>query len=125
MPRFVILHHEYPAGHARRAHWDLMLEWGEALRTWAVASEPGEASGVEGEPLPDHRLIYLEYEGPISGDRGTVAQWDAGDYLVEREAEGELKIQLSGRRLRGQLSLHREADDHFWRVSFSAAPNTG
>ena len=29
-------------------------------------------------PLPDHRSIYLEFEGPLSGDRGTVQQCDRG-----------------------------------------------
>jgi hypothetical protein len=44
MPRYVILWHELPETHevgaARESHWDLMLEWGDVLRTWALASEP-------------------------------------------------------------------------------------
>ena len=30
--------------------------------------------------LPDHRKHYLDYEGEISGNRGTVARIDAGTY---------------------------------------------
>jgi hypothetical protein len=125
MPRFVVLHHDFPVGHARRAHWDLMLEWGQSLRTWAVASEPGAASEAEAEALPDHRLKYLDYEGPVSNDRGSVTQWDAGQYDLELDCEGQLTVQLRGRRLNGTLTLCRETEGHFWRVSFSAAPSIG
>jgi hypothetical protein len=125
MPRFVVLHHDFPVGHARRPHWDLMLEWGQALRTWAVASEPGAANHIEAEALPDHRLVYLDYEGPISDDRGSVTQWDAGQYEVESDSQREVIVQLRGRRLNGKLTLCRMTEGHFWRVSFSAAPSTG
>jgi hypothetical protein len=125
MPRFVILHHDFPAGHARRPHWDLMLEWGQALRTWAVEIEPGVAMEVKAEALPDHRLAYLDYEGPISGNRGTVTRWDAGQYQLENDREDELTVQVRGGRLCGELRLRRETEGHFWRVSFSAAPSTG
>lgn len=102
-----------------------MLQWGQSLRTWAVANEPDGAIEIEAEALPDHRLAYLDYEGPISGDRGSVTRWDAGQYDVESDRGEELKVQLRGQRLRGQLSLRQEPGGHFWRVSFSAAPSTG
>ena len=89
MPRYVVLEHETPAGYARPRHWDLMLETGGALRTWALDEPPervrsgqGEHS-VQGELLRDHRLAYLDYEGPVSGDRGTVVRWDTGEYESE------------------------------------------
>ena len=102
-----------------------MLEWNQSLRTWAVASEPGGAIEIEAEALPDHRLAYLDYEGPISGDRGSVTRWDAGHYDLQSDCDGELKVQLCGQRLRGSLALRKEPSGHFWRVSFSAAPSTG
>ena len=45
MPRFVILLHECPLDFERPTHFDLMLEDGDTLRTWALESEPraGEA----------------------------------------------------------------------------------
>jgi DNA polymerase ligase (LigD)-like protein len=125
MPRFVVLHHDFPAGHVRRPHWDLMLEWGQSLRTWAMASEPGSATEIAAEALPDHRVAYLDYEGPLSGDRGSVTRWDVGQYHLERDREDELTIQLLGGRLRGELRLRQDTEGHFWRVSFSAAPSTG
>ena len=41
---------------------------------------------MDAEVLPDHRLAYLDYEGPISGDRGSVTRWDRGTYDVEHQS---------------------------------------
>ena len=51
MPRFVVLLHETPAGYSRGTHFDLMLEYGEALRTWALNKLP-----LAGDPVIAHRL---------------------------------------------------------------------
>lgn len=76
MPRFVILEHDHPI-----LHWDLMLETGDVLRTWRLAEAPTDtASVIAAEPLPDHRLAYLEYEGFVSGNRGSVKRWDSGTF---------------------------------------------
>ena len=81
MPRYVILQHEMPAGHEDRPlHWDLMFEWHDSLRTWALACEPRAGVEIAARRLSDHRLAYLDYEGPVSGDRGSVRRWDAGTY---------------------------------------------
>ena len=56
----------------------------------AAAARAGR--GFPAEALPDHRLIYLEYEGPISGDRGTVVAWDRGEYRLKRQSDAEWVI---------------------------------
>src|ERR1700704_4821039 len=93
MPRFVILEHDHPV-----LHWDLMLEAGTALRTWRLArapSAPGEV--IDALALPDHRLFYLDYEGPVSGGRGVVKRWDAGEYEpMPLSAAEELCVRLHG-----------------------------
>ncbi len=75
--RFVVLEHELPPESGRPSHWDLMLEqppeWGGMLLTFEVPNPPA----VWGPPtvvlkLPDHRSLYLDYEGPISRNRGSV-----------------------------------------------------
>ena len=71
--RFVVLRHELPAGANRPTHWDLMLEQQAALRTWAVPAPPEEVTDTEINRLADHRRKYLRYEGPVSGNRGTVS----------------------------------------------------
>ncbi len=129
MPRYVILLHELPAGHelARGAakHWDLMLEWGPALRTWALACEPAYGMTCDAEQLADHRLAYLDYEGPVSGNRGHVTRWDAGQYEIVSRAEDFLNLTLQGPILPCRLSLKKGDGNHFWRVSVGAAPIRG
>ena len=105
MPRFAILRMKAPQG----LHWDLLLESGAVLRAWALPQppEPGVELAVRG--LPDHRLLYLDYEGPIAGDRGSVTAWDRGNYRCLRESDTELAIEFSGGKLRGQATLRQAA----------------
>jgi hypothetical protein len=107
MPRFVILEHDHPW-----QHWDLMLEWGEVLRTWRLLAAPQLGQTVAAEALGDHRKLYLDYEGPVSGGRGTVRRWDAGDYqwLSAEPATEALSFVLQGQRLRGQARLERTSE---------------
>lgn len=125
MPRFVILRHELPAGHARRAHWDLMFERGGVLRTWSVEREPSSAGPIEANDLADHRVDYLDYEGPVSGQRGTVRQWDRGEYRLEEQAPDRWIVVLEGARMTGRMTFERSESTHSWRVSFTAAPTKG
>jgi DNA polymerase Ligase (LigD) len=129
MPRYVILFHEMPAGGERPTHWDLMLESGSALRTWALPVEPSADMDCQALALAEHRLAYLEYEGPVSENRGRVTRWDAGEYRPLAETPDTLAISLAGSKLRGQMTLTRGAKKgdatHSWRVSFSAEPSRG
>jgi hypothetical protein len=105
VPRFVLLQHDHPT-----LHWDLMLEVGTRLRTWRLAAPPSIQSPVAAEPLGDHRAIYLDYEGPVSGGRGSVQRWDGGTYddLVERE--GVTEARLEGAKIKGRCRIGREGD---------------
>ncbi len=129
MPRYVILLHELPAGQqlapGRSTHWDLMLEWGTALRSWALATEPAVGCTCNAEQLPDHRLDYLTYEGPVSGNRGQVTRWDAGQYQIEVPGNDALTVVLDGPRLPCRLVLEKTGGNHFWSVSVGAAPIRG
>ena len=120
MPRFVVLLHKTPVGYPRKTHYDVMLEHGGVLQTWAIEQLPAEGETIPAEKLPDHRLAYLEYEGEISGDRGTVSRTDAGQYEIVHETDAALVVRLSGEKLQGTLRLVRDGPDaHRWRVSFS------
>ena len=110
MPRFVILRHETPPGSQRPLHWDFMLEEGAALLTWALAEPPAEGRPIAAEALADHRTAYLDYEGPVSGDRGTVTRWDAGTYQWQRRRSCEIVVLLRGRALHGEVTLKRPND---------------
>jgi hypothetical protein len=114
MLRFVILEHDHPV-----LHWDLMLESGAALRTWRLAAPPGPGADFSAALSFDHRRLYLDYEGPVSGGRGRVVRWDGGTFTWGEEGEDRLVVRLSGGRLRGTLRLDRVAGED-WRGSFAA-----
>jgi DNA polymerase Ligase (LigD) len=130
MPRFVLLYHDCPPDYERPSHWDLMLESGNALRTWALAElpeawqaneSPMVANGelVKAVELADHRLAYLDYEGPVSGERGWVQRVDGGTYDTIADAKDCMEIRLDGRIVRGYLTLHR-ASDNQWTLRISS-----
>ena len=110
MPRFVILHHEMPPHVERPSHWDLMLEDEGALLTWAMDCELAVDVAVSADQLPNHRIDYLTYEGPISGDRGAVTQWDRGVFEWITRSEEELLVQLNGTRIQGTATLRRKGN---------------
>ena len=77
--RFVVLCHQFPDGAERVSHWDLLLEQpdvsNQRLLTFEVPTSPIHwAKPTLAKQLPDHRLTYLSYEGPISGNRGWVTR---------------------------------------------------
>ena len=120
MPRFVILLHECPTDLVRETHFDLMLEDGETLRTWAMASEPNPGVEIEAECLAKHRVAYLDYEGPLTGNRGSVSQWDQGTFAWLEDEPDAIELRIAGKRLTGLLRLSRlDADSQRWTVAFT------
>ncbi len=115
MPRYVIQEH-----HHQGVHWDLMLESGGRLLTWRLEHPLSPDRPIRAESLPDHRLAYLEYEGPVSGGRGTVRRWDWGQFdWLERSGES-VAVRLAGRRLRGTVHLSLTAGGS-WTAAFRPA----
>ncbi len=112
MPRFAILEHRWNG-----IHWDLLLERGETLATWAIDAPLTPGPGQPARALPDHRLVYLEYEGPISGGRGEVRRVAEGTYSERFWAPGAVDLTLSGDTVSGELSL-RESDAGGWWLRF-------
>ncbi|MCH7871956.1 MAG: hypothetical protein IID33_09685 [Planctomycetes bacterium] len=104
--RFVILHHIAPSGE----HWDLMLERGDALLTWQLACEPtcGSLLPLPARRIGDHRKAYLDYEGPVSRDRGHLRRVDAGTVEFEEFTPERKVFSLRGGRLTGRFVLARE-----------------
>ena len=110
MPRFAILRHDAPSG----VHYDLLLESGDVLRTWSLPEPPEAAPRQIATALPDHRLLYLHYEGEISGGRGTVTRYDQGEYEIHSEEPTRLVAELRGGRLAGQIVLERIEPEGQW-----------
>jgi predicted kinase len=105
MPRFVVLEHDWPT-----THWDFLLEAGPALRAWRLLEEPASGKAIPAEPNIDHRSVYLDYEGPLSGDRGGVTRWDAGTFEWVKDEAGGVVVRLRGKRLKGRAVLEPRAN---------------
>ena len=111
MPRYVILEHDWPA-----QHWDFLLEGSEVLRGWRILEEPAIAKALAAEANFDHRLFYLDYEGPLSNDRGSVIQWDAGTFEWIENAPDRVAVELLGRKLSGRVELNRQGERWLVRI---------
>src|SRR5215210_201070 len=108
--RFVI--HEH---HATRLHFDLRLEIGGVLKSWAVPK------GVSMNPqdkrlavaVPDHSLGYIGFEGTLaegSYGAGEVRIWDKGEFEATGDAQeqlrkGKLIFTFYGEKLKGEFTL--------------------
>jgi hypothetical protein len=88
-----------------------MLEIQHGLATWALQKAPDAAPEIAAEALPDHRLAYLEYEGPIADGRGTVTRWDRGTYQLDHYERDEVTAIVAGETLLGEVALRRSSDD--------------
>ena len=99
------------------------------LRTWALVELPrawqtdrlhavASSNSVNAAELADHRLAYLDYEGPVSGERGTVSRVDAGTFETDAESPDCWELTLNGSLLRGRLALRRiSTDDRRWTLT--------
>lgn len=120
MPRYVLLRHDCPADYRDGPHWDLMLEQGQALRTWSLLELPAAwqasegAISVEADKLPDHRLAYLDYEGPVSKGRGEVRRIAHGEFEIEVDEPQILQVRATGG-LAGSWQLNCVEGDR-WRL---------
>jgi hypothetical protein len=102
--RYVVLRHEG----VDKPHYDLMFETspGSSLATWRSPEWPLRA-GTPLTYLKDHRPAYLDYEGTISGGRGTVTRVLAGRHRVQQDHPALLIVALEdGRVLRLFRSDH-------------------
>ncbi len=120
--RFVILHH---SGFGRE-HWDLCLEHGEALLTWRLWRLPGEPGGfpIPADRIGDHRKAYLEYEGPLSGDRGMVKRVDQGDLQFKEFTADDCVFEAAGTLLNGVYRLNSKGEQ-WWLEPFKPSADRG
>lgn len=106
---YVIQEHD-----SKRLHWDLRLQFGDVLRSWAVPKEPPKEPGVRRLAIPteDHPLDYADFEGEIPEGHygaGTVRIWDRGTFeaLEVDEGKGRIIFRPGGERLEGVYCLIR------------------
>jgi bifunctional non-homologous end joining protein LigD len=132
-PLYVIQRHE-----ARRLHYDLRLEIGGVLVSWAVPQGPSLDPAVRRLAIltEDHPMDYGSFEGVIPKGEyggGTVVLWDRGVFVpldgehrpialpdeperIDRAMKqaykkGRIRFWLHGERLHGGWALVRTKDD--------------
>ncbi|WP_184149104.1 DNA ligase D [Amaricoccus macauensis] len=110
--RFVVHKH-----HASHEHYDLRLELGGVLKSWAVPKGPSldpreKRLAVETE---DHPVEYIDFEGVIPAGEyggGQMIVWDTGTWAPMGDPEADLakgafKFRLAGKKLTGGWMLAR------------------
>jgi DNA ligase D-like protein (predicted 3'-phosphoesterase) len=110
VPRFVVQLHD-----ATTLHFDLRLELGGVLRSWAVPKGPSLDPGVRrlAMQVPDHSLAAGDFEGVhAESARGTgaVIVWDEGEFELVREEPDHVVVELRGHKLRGGFALTRTGE---------------
>ncbi len=124
--RFVIQKHD-----ARRLHYDLRLEAGGVLKSWAVPKGPSTDPREKrlAVPTEDHPVDYLDFEGVIPNRQygaGTVLVWDTGEYdnltsdddgnevpVPEAVERGHVSFRLHGEKLEGGYALTRTGQERW------------
>ena len=114
MPVWVLLRHELPDG---SWHWDWLLEPGPApadadrspdARTLISFRVPSSV-GIDWTPdqptpqpisairLPEHRRLYLKFEGQLAGGQGRVERAACGELVELKVAHSIIHASLQGR----------------------------
>ena len=102
---FTILHHTG----TEPEHFDLLIAFPNEplLRTWRIHESP--ETWLNNPPLaarqPDHRPIYLTYEGEISNNRGRVRQVLRGDAAILSETLHACTLRLTAENFSCTLTL--------------------
>jgi bifunctional non-homologous end joining protein LigD len=110
--RYVVQRHR-----ASRLHYDLRLEIGGVLVSWAVPRGPTLDPDERRMAMrtEDHPIEYLEFEATIPRGEygaGDMIVWDWGTFVPEETDDpeaalkaGELKFRAEGERLRGRFTI--------------------
>src|SRR5688572_8333019 len=120
--RFVVQKHD-----ASHLHYDLRLEMGGVMKSWAVPKGPSLKPSEKrlAVMVEDHPISYNTFEGKIPAGQygaGDVIVWDAGTYegmhgprseasFLEGIKSGEITFVLHGKKLRGEFTLVRLGND--------------
>jgi hypothetical protein len=129
--RFVVLHH---TGSRDPDHFDLMIRLPDAvnpqrsLATWRLTTWP--LTGPQtAQRLGDHRDDFLEYEGPLTGGRGSVSRVCDGVCMIRVRTPSRWRLALITANEAIELELLRNGDAEAadeWRVlpDFDAGAGT-
>jgi DNA ligase D-like protein (predicted 3'-phosphoesterase) len=110
LSRFVVQLHD-----ATALHFDLRIEAGGVLRSWAVPKGPSLDPGVRrlAVPVEDHALSAGDFEGVHERQprgSGAVIIWDEGGAEILRDEPGHLSFAVHGQKLTGRFALTRTGE---------------
>lgn len=114
--QFVILKHDSPF-----LHWDFFIEEGTGLASWRLLEFPQDGRLIPTTSLPIHRRKYLTWQGPVSGNRGSVERVFAGSLELDgvwpdSEEWFGLTMRMPERRPAPSCTLIRHGDGAlFWK----------
>jgi bifunctional non-homologous end joining protein LigD len=125
VPVFVVQRHE-----ASRLHYDLRLELGGVLKSWAVPKGPTLYPPDKRLAIlvEDHPVSYIKFKGTIPEGNygaGKIEIWDSGTFhfVDEKSNEisegaakkwfnsGQLKFRVKGKKLKGEFALVQLKND--------------
>ena len=98
--------------HYKRLHYDLRLESGGVLKSWAVPKGIPESNEEKrlAVQTEDHPIEYAKFAGTIPAGQygaGTVEIWDKGTYEEKAWDENKVEFTLNGKKLKGRYILVR------------------
>src|SRR4051794_17770887 len=105
--RFVVQLHD-----ATRLHYDVRLEMGGVLQSWAVPRGPSMDPRIRrlAVQVADHDLSAGEFEGVHAGQprgSGAVIIWDEGTVTVLRDEPDHISFVVDGHKIQGRFGLTR------------------
>jgi len=104
MPLYLIHKHW-----ARKLHYDLRLQLGGVLKSWAVPKRPSKSPKIKrlAVQVEDHPLAWGSFEGIITEGygKGKVKIWDKGNYELLEKTKTRLIIDIKGKKLKGAYCL--------------------
>ena len=105
--KLIYVIHKHSATHL---HWDLRLEMGGVLKSWAIPKQPPATKKLKrlAIQVEDHPLEYASFKGIIPKGNygaGEVEIWDKGTYEIKEKNKTKILINILGKKLRGKYAL--------------------
>lgn len=104
--------------HASRLHYDLRLEQGGVLTSWAVPKGLPPRPGIKrlAVRVEDHPLEYVNFEGAIpKGEYGGGMMWKfaQGRYEITKQKKDGFYFRLQSRELNAEYRTHQTKDNQW------------
>ena len=111
MPIFVVHEHfDIQESSLMNVQWDLSLEIGGLLKSWALSDQPPRTKGIKRSAVQveDRLRSYSNFQGELSsGQRrpGRVIIWDRGRFHLIEKTMNKIEFELKGLKLKGKYTL--------------------